>query len=58
MRMAPTHFIHTPDHDITQPTWRSFNDLPIEKEYPAAIIGFGLLISKLPTDAAMVGSSR
>ena len=57
VRMAPTHFINVPDHDISQPTWRSFNDFLIEKESPATVIGYGPIIQKSPTDAAVVGSS-
>ena len=57
VRMAPTQFIHTPDNDISQPTWRSFNDFLIVKESPATIIGYGQLIPKSPTDAAVVASS-
>ena len=57
VRMAPTHFVHTPGDNISQPTWRAFNDFLILKESPATIIGYGELIPKSPTDAAVVGSS-
>ena len=55
--MAPTHFIHTPEDDLSQPTWHAFNDFLIVKESPATIIGYGELIPKSPTDAAVVGLS-
>ena len=56
--MAPTHFKqYTPEDDISQPTWRAFNDFLIMKESPATIIGCGELIPKSPSDATVVGSS-